>query len=157
MKSDVNYPPISDIIIQAAGLRDLNGVCQLERECFTLDAWPLLDIMGVLTLPGVVRLKAVVDGHMVGFAAGDKNHDENTGWITTIGVAIAYRRRGVGRALLDAMETNLAMKKIRLCLRRSNTNALGLYHTAGYTVVDEWKGYYNGGEDALVMEKVIQD
>ena len=146
-----------EFTILPAGLRDLNGVRQLEHECFELDAWPLLDLMGVLTFPGIVRLKAVAGERMIGFAAGDRSRDDHIGWITTIGVAIAYRRKGVGKALLAGMEKALEMKTVRLCLRKSNTAALGLYHEAGYQRVDVWREYYAGGEDALVMEKIIQE
>ena len=84
---------------------DLNEVLrQLESVCFPKDAWPLLDMLGVLTLPNVVRLKAVVGEQMVGFIAGDIRRVENVAWIATIGVLPEYRRRGIGTALLQACE-----------------------------------------------------
>ncbi len=139
-----------------ASWRDLGGVRQVEAECFGSDAWPLLDILAVLTLPGVVRLKATVGAQIVGFAAGEIKGGERMGWITTIGVVRDYRRRGIAAALLSKCELRLATSKVRLCVRQSNLDALFLYWKYGYHQVDVWKRYYRGGEDALVMEKVLR-
>ena len=141
--------------IQEASWRDLGGVRRVEQECFGDDAWPLLDILAVLTLPGVVRLKATVGNDIAGFVGGEIKGSEHIGWITTIGVMNAFRRRGIAAALLAASETRLATHKIRLCVRQSNLEALFLYWKFGYHQVDVWKRYYRGGEDALVMEKKI--
>ena len=64
----------------------------IEQACFPLDAWPLLELIGALSLPGLVRLKATVDGKMVGFAGGAVKRSKNEGWITTLGVLPEYRR-----------------------------------------------------------------
>ena len=66
----------------------------------------------------------------------------------------AYRRMGIAQALLQACEARLSAPLIRLCVRRSNLPAIRLYEKYGYHQVDIWRAYYNGGEDALVLEKV---
>jgi len=141
--------------IQPAGLLDLNDLRRLESLCFEADAWPVLDLMGVLTLPGIVRLKAVIAGRMVGFAAGDKRDPLGIGWITTLGVDPAYRRQGVGRGLLEACEEQMGLPRVRLTLRRSNLEAYRLYQAAGYSRYEVWPQYYSGGEDGIVMQKVL--
>ena len=93
-----------DFSIITATWRDLGELRQLERDCFGKDAWPLLDLIGALTLPGSVRLKVVVVGKMVGFVGGDPRPQEKIGWITTLGVAPAYRCNGIAAALLAACE-----------------------------------------------------
>ena len=118
------------------------------------DAWPFLDLIAVLTLPDVVRLKAAVDGQMIGFIAGDPRPRESMAWIATLGVHPDYRRRGVARALLEQCETQLLQNRIRLCVRPMNKAAIQLYERAGYITVDSWQRYYNDGENALVMEKM---
>ncbi len=144
-----------ETIITNANLKDLRGLQRLERECFDLDAWPLLDLMAVLTWPGVVRLKAEVDGQMVGFAAGDIKQQEGVGWITTIGVLPAHRRQGIAATLLAECEARMKMPRVRLSVRRSNQAAILMYAKFGYVKIDVWPGYYNGGEDALVLERKI--
>ena len=103
--------------ILPANLRDLGPLRHVERACFPKDAWPLLDLMAVLTFPEVVRLKAVVEGHMVGFIAGDPRRSEGMAWIATLGVLPEYRRQGIARLLLLECEKRLNSARLRLCVR----------------------------------------
>jgi ribosomal-protein-alanine N-acetyltransferase len=139
--------------ITNASLLDLNSLNRLEHACFEKDAWPFLDLLAVLTFPEVVRLKAVENGEMIGFVAGDPHPAEGFSWIATIGVAPAYRRRGIGRDLLHACEARLKTARIKLSVRASNEGAIRLYEQEGYQRIDTWQGYYNDGEAAVVMEK----
>lgn len=139
--------------IVKASWQDLNDLRKLEQICFEEDSWPLWDLIAVLTLPKIVRMKAVVEDRMAGFVAGDPQPRNGIGWIATLGVLPAYRRRGIAAALLRTCEEMLALPRIRLSVRRSNDSAIMLYRKAGYQMIDVWKRYYNSGEDALVFEK----
>ncbi len=139
--------------IVAATLLDLNALNKLEHACFEKDAWPMLDLIAVLTFPDIVRLKAVEDARMIGFVAGDMHNPDGLGWIATIGIDPQYRRRGIGRELLRACEAKLRSPRIRLSVRASNDGAIRLYEQEGYQRVEVWQGYYNDGEAAIVMEK----
>ncbi len=136
-----------------ARIGDINALHHLEHECFERDAWPLLDLMGVLTIPGVARIKAVIGDEMVGFIAGEIDRTRKQGWITTVGVLPQYRGQGIGTALLDACELAMNMPCVRLCVRCSNQTALNLYARNNYHQVDRWRAYYQDGEDAFVLEK----
>ena len=150
--SIVNNQPWS---IEPAGWRDYTQLNYLEKTCFKPeDIWPFWDLIGILTLPGFVRLKALWDGHMVGFIGGERQPGRDLGWITTLAVLPAYRRHGIARALLLDCEKDLGMRTIRLSVRASNHGAIQLYASAHYKVVDRVKRYYAGGEDALVFEKI---
>jgi ribosomal protein S18 acetylase RimI-like enzyme len=140
--------------ILPASLRDLGPLRHVEQACFPKDAWPLLDLMAVLTWPEVVRLKAVVDGQMVGFIAGDPRRDEGMAWIATLGVLPEFRRQGIARALLLECEKRLNASRLRLCVRLDNAGAIRLYEQEGYQRVGTWPKYYNDDGDALVMEKI---
>ena len=141
--------------IQPASIRDLGALRRLEHVCFDKDAWPLLDLIAVLTWPDVIRLKAVEDGEMIGFIAGDPRPSQGAVWIATVGVDPGYRRRGIGLALLQACEGQVKLPRVKLTVRISNDAAISLYKKAGYRTVDIWKKYYNEGEDGLVMEKIL--
>ena len=149
----VTSSPGSEVLIEPATWRDLNALRHLERVCFPKDTWPLLDMIGLVTFPNVVRLKAVLDGKMVGFVAGDTRPFQRIAWIATIGVLPAYRRQGLGQTLLQACEERLEATTIRLSVRLSNLAAIHLYQSAGYQRAGIWSAYYQDGEDALVMEK----
>jgi ribosomal protein S18 acetylase RimI-like enzyme len=141
------------VAIVPASLRDLGVLRRVEKICFSKDAWPLLDLIGVLTYNGVVRLKAVRDQQMVGFIAGDVRRMEGVAWIATVAVLPEYRGRGIGASLLQACEAQIPVSRIRLCVRPSNDVAIRLYEKFGYVKVGEWTRYYQDGESALVMEK----
>jgi [ribosomal protein S18]-alanine N-acetyltransferase len=141
--------------IVKASIRDLNALRKLEHASFDKDAWPLFDLIAVLTFPDVIRLKAVEDGQMVGFIAGDPRPRDGWGWIATIAVDPRYRQRGIGRALLNTCESRLGVSRARLTVRLSNGGAISMYEKAGYATVDIWQTYYNDGEDAMVMEKTL--
>jgi ribosomal protein S18 acetylase RimI-like enzyme len=143
--------------IQPASLRDLNALRRLEQACFEKDAWPLLDLIAVLTWPDVIRLKAVENGELIGFVAGDPRSSEDATWVATIGVHPRYQRRGIGRRLLRACEQKTKLPRMKLTVRMSNQGAISLYEEEGYRSVDIWKRYYNDGEDGLVMEKRLRN
>jgi ribosomal-protein-alanine N-acetyltransferase len=136
-----------------AGLRDLNAIRELERLSFPLDAWPLIEMIGVLSLPSMERWKAVQRGQLVGFVAADIRKRQGIAWIATIAVHPDYRGRGIGEALMAKVESLVGMPRMRLSARRSNAPAITLYEKRGYSRVDIWPRYYSGGEDAIVMEK----
>jgi ribosomal-protein-alanine N-acetyltransferase len=74
---------------------------------------------------------------------------EIEGEILNLAVAPSMRRHGLGGQLLAAL-LPLANRWF-LEVRQSNTAALALYRTAGFTVCGQRKHYYADGEDAVLM------
>jgi ribosomal-protein-alanine N-acetyltransferase len=142
--------------IQPANLLDLTALRKLEHTCFEKDAWPLLDLMAVLTWPDIIRLKVVENGEMIAFAACDPRPTQSAAWIATIAVDPRWQRRGIGRMLLRACEERVRLPRVKLSVRISNHGAISLYEQEGYQTVDVWGRYYSDEEDALVMEKTLQ-
>jgi len=159
------FPPLSKpgspAVIEPATWRDLNALRHIEKVCFPKDSWPLWDLIGVLTLPNVVRLKATINlgqmdtTEMVGFIAGDVREREGLSWIATVGVLPEYQRRGIGEALILACEARVGTPRIRLSVRISNEGAIRLYLRLGYEKIGTWPDYYVDHEAALVMEKFL--
>lgn len=138
-----------------AGLRDLSAIRELEQLCFPLDAWPLIEMISVLSLPSMLRWKAVEGEReeLVGFIAADVRRRQNMAWIATVAVHPERRGHGIGQALMHEAERSVAVPRMRLSVRMSNQAAIALYEKREYQRVDVWPRYYAGGEDALVMEK----
>lgn len=151
--SEISILPGSGIQITNATWHDLRELYQLEKLCFQVDAWPILDILGVLTLPQVLRLKAVDDHKMVGFIAADLRRMQQVAWIATFAVLPEYRKTGIGSALLETCESQINLPWIRLSVRQSNQSAIQLYQKHSYLQVDIWPAYYKGGDDGLIFEK----
>jgi hypothetical protein len=117
-------------------------VKSLEKICFPLDAWPLLDIIGVLSLPNIIRLKASCANEMVGFVAADVRHSEKISWIATIGVLPEYR----GQASVQPCWQPAKPKStpfIRLCVAPQYSSHPDV-STSGY-FYRRLENYYQGG------------
>jgi len=139
--------------ILPASLLDLNSLRKLSQVCFAGDAWSLFDLIGVLTFPDVIRLKAVDARGMIGFIAGDSRYSDGAAWVSILGVDPRCQRRGIGTALLRMCELQSKQPTMKLSVRISNHSAIALYEKEGYRSVDIWRKYYNDGEDGLVMAK----
>jgi ribosomal protein S18 acetylase RimI-like enzyme len=157
MAGELNLISAGPARIEQANWRDLNALRHVESVCFPKDAWPLWDLIGVLTLPNVVRIKAVVENEMVGFIAGDVRPSQNLAWIATVGVVPKFRGLGIGTGLMLACEAQLSVPRVRLNVRVSNDGAIRLYQELGYQRAGLWPAYYQDGEDALVMEKEVNN
>jgi len=146
---------VEKVKISSASLKDLNSLRKLEEICFPIDRWPLLDLIGVLTIPGIVRLKAEIEDEFIGFIAGDIRKKHLEGWITTIGVFPHFQKLGIARIMLNQCEMQMNVRNINLSVRKSNAPALNLYFQNGYIQKEIWKKYYIDGEDAIVLEKIV--
>ena len=140
--------------ILPANLSDLAAERRLEKACFPReDVWPLIESLWVLIKPGMVRLKIVNGGDMIGFLSGYEQSRGKVGWISSIGIAPEWQGRGFGARLLAAGESALGTPIVRLTVRASNAQAIQLYQHAGYHQIQIVRKYYVGGEDGLVFEK----
>jgi len=76
-----------------------------------------------------------------------------------IAVVPAWRRQGIGRALLQDVFTSAARagaRRLFLEVRQRNLAARELYRKMGFTEIGRRPGYYdNPPDDALVLEKNI--
>ena len=136
-------------------LLDISAIMRLEKECFADDAWSILDITYVLSAPHGIRFKAVVGDEFAGFAAAEIRHRERSGWISTIAVMPRFRNLGIGSALLAACEAQTGYPRSCLSVNINNQTAISLYLKAGYRKIDVWKDYYQNGDDAIIMEKIL--
>ena len=139
--------------IEKANWRDLNQLRNLERECFGEEAWPLISLIGVLTFPNVIRLKAVSNEEMAGFISADIDGSAKVGWITSVGVLERYRGKGIGKALMLACERLISSPAIQLTVKEGNDPAIKLYLDLGYKKVETWPNYYASGENGILMRK----
>ena len=141
--------------ILPARLFDLNTLKELEDEVFKEDAWPVLDILAILLTPGMINLKAVNEGKIIGFITVEEGLFDAEASVNSLGVRTSHRRQGVGKALMKKAEERLKRKKVRLCVRHSNLAAIDLYTSLGFRKTDVRHNYYPDGEDAYVMRKEL--
>ena len=129
-------------------------VAALEKACFR-DPWSEASIRGELENPLSLWLVAVEQGAVVGYIGSQTVLDEAD--VMNLAVDPAIRRRGVGRALLRALETRLRAEGVHalsLEVRPSNLAARALYAREGFVEAGRRPKYYvNPKEDALILRK----
>lgn len=135
-------------------IAEINGICSMESldrahlERFIFDS-----------AYRTVFLKCS-DGEIIAGYVGLIGVDgENTREIDSIAVLPEYRRRGIGRLLLEEAEQEAksdGAESVFLEVRAGNTPALSLYSSMGYRSEYVRKNYYSSpAEDAVVMMKKL--
>lgn len=129
-------------------------IAALERVCFS-DPWPEAAVESELTNPLSLWLVAVEEGQVAGYVGSQSVLGEAD--VMNVAVSPEFRRRGVARALLLALERRLAENAVHcltLEVRASNESAISLYHSLGYVQVGRRPNYYHKPrEDALILRK----
>ena len=149
---------LAPIEIVRATWRDVGALVKLDRRCFKpIDAYAWYEFLNLCVWPGLITLKAVHAGRIVGLIAGDPRRQEGHTIIVTVAVDPDYQRRGIGERLMREMEARSprGVPRLQLMVRKSNVPALHLYRKLNYTIVETWPRYYEDGEDAYVMEKTL--
>jgi ribosomal-protein-alanine N-acetyltransferase len=145
---------LTGLLIVRATWRDVRELVRLDRRCFKpIDRFSWYEFLCLCVGSGVIALKAMQDGRIVGFIAGDQRQHEGHTIIVTIGVDPDYQRRHIGERLLRDVEARSTLPRLQLMVRKSNLPALHLYRKLNYAIVETWLRYYEDGEDAYVMEK----
>jgi len=137
----------------------LETLYQIEKECFTLEAFNKQHIAYLLENPNSVSLAAKKENVIAGFIIGliDRHDEEIIGHVYTLDVAVKYRRKGVGLKLLDEIERIFVKKGVKLCYleaRKDNLAALELYRRHGYVEIKELKDYYKEAHGVRLEKKI---
>jgi len=134
-------------------IHHIGDILKVENECFS-SPWTEKMFMEELSGKFSRYYVAMIDEKAVAymgmwFLSGE-------GHITNIAVGKDYRRKGVAKALLShfialAKEENLEFMTLEV--RASNTPAISLYESFGFSYAGVRKNYYDNKEDALVLTK----
>ncbi len=143
---------------------DFDVASDLHRAAFTPlgeRAWTRQDMAELCASPGVSGVLLLSGGKEIGVALSRVVADEAE--LLTIAVDAGHRRRGAGRALLEAViDRALAAGAVSLFLEvgADNPAACSLYEQKDFRVVGRRAGYYQRGTgpnaDALVMRLALR-
>jgi len=140
------------LILRPARESDLARVAALHAACFPDDAWNSSSLATVLAMPGADgRICLGDDSAPCGMLLDQCLGPE--GEILTLGVAPAWRRRGVARGLVeDLIVRALAVGAQRLLLEvaADNTAALALYTSLGFERQGIRRHYYRRAQGPAV-------
>ncbi len=154
--------------IRPAALSDHPAVIALDAACFPKDAWSSgswadefaradRHVLIAETPPGEASrvvpgaTSAGLQGYVVLLVPQTAEDPVD---LLRIAVDPAYRRTGLGRRLLATALDEHPTRTVLLEVAASNEVAIGLYTGFGFTELNRRRGYYAGGEDAVIMQRV---
>ena len=132
--------------VRPAEPADAEVIVAWEQQIFGSDAWP-----GHL-VPLESTLVAELAGERVGYLVATTAADVAD--LHRIAVDPERRRQGVAAALLDAARGVVrrhGAQRMLLEVRADNVEARAFYADAGFVQIDQRRGYYRDGTDALVL------
>ncbi|HVF10026.1 MAG TPA: ribosomal protein S18-alanine N-acetyltransferase [Abditibacteriaceae bacterium] len=141
--------------IRLARPSDLLALLALEQESFD-EPWVMASLQEAVAGERYRVLIAHCEGTPCGYVIASTVGDE--GEIARIAVGMAWRRRGLGRRLLKAALDECRQRGVLrffLEVRAGNEVALRLYERAGFRRTGLRRRYYRDGEDAVIMEIVL--
>lgn len=137
---------------------DLLTLYEIDQACFppgiSYSKETIADMIGD---PESKTWVAVDDDTVAGFLVANREPDR-VGHIITVDVLEPWRRKGVGKALMQAAEAwarDLNLRSIYLETAEDNLVAQQFYDAIGYEKVEEIDHYYPDGVAAWVMAKTL--
>ena len=116
-----------------------NAVIELWERCELTSPWnnPNVDIERKLKVNPEMFLVGMIDGKVAATVMG--GYEGHRGWVNYLAVDPQYRRQGLGRQMMEAVEKKLLEKgcpKINIQIRVDNSEALAFYDKIGYKTDD---------------------
>lgn len=148
---------MSDLVLRPLTVADLDYVLVAELELFPEPWSRRMYEEELLEAPGRRYVAAQVGGAFAGWAGCSVLAGECH--VMTLATLAAFRRRGVGAALLDALlSAAVEGQADRVILEVASTNvaAQALYRSRAFAPVGVRRGYYARGGDALVMVRPVE-
>ena len=140
--------------IRPLAYSDLPRVLAIERRAFPTP-WSLAMFVLELSKPSGICLASIdgpkLEGYLICARYDEAYH------LMNIAVDPDRRRRGIARALIDAMIDRAgADANFTLEVRVSNAGAIALYESYGFRSVGTRRRYYQDtGEDAIIMWRAV--
>jgi len=106
--------------------------------------------------PGAVTVLAEAQGKLAGFCIAQL--EDRTGYVVTLDVAPAWRRRGLARRLMAEVESRLHSAdaaEMHLHVFTGNAAAIRFYEAIGYARVGVAKNFYTQNLHALIYRKQL--
>ena len=111
---------------------------------------------GFAEAPGAVTVLAEAQGKLAGFCIAQL--EDRTGYIVTLDVASAWRRRGLARRLMAELESRLHSAdatQMELHVFAGNVGAIRFYESIGYAPAGVADNFYAQNLHALVYRKSL--
>ena len=144
-----------DIMLRPVGAFDLAVAAALHAGSFG-DAWEETAIGELLAMPGAFGTLACFDDRPIGMAIALANPPDAE--VLTLGVLPTFRRRGVGRRLLESVADQAAgigCERLLLDVAEDNGAAHGLYRSLGFMEIARRPAYYRRPNGLAVAATIL--
>lgn len=150
----------SNVTVRRMSVHDIEEVVAIEQECFSLP-WSKDAFAESMEQPYAVFFVAeytddnkTIAGYVGVYHIGDECD------ITNIAVLPRFRRKGIAKMLLGAVEEYASSKdvySVTLEVRESNTSAISLYDMMQYENIGMRKNFYEKPtENAIIMVRRLK-
>ncbi len=143
---------------------DLDQVININRLCLPENYAPYFFMENYKRFPHSFLVAEVLD-RVVGYVMGRVENSYSllktfkNGHIISIAVLPNYRRMGIGESLIKSVEKSFknyyGVHKLTLEVRVTNLPAISLYRKLGFRIKNKLMCYYQDGENAYLMEKLL--
>jgi len=145
------------LVLRSYEPHDFNALHRLDQSCFPAGiSYSKTTLRYFLTIPSADCVVALDENKIAGFIVSEENPP--LAHIITLDVDATHRRRGIGTALLEKLESNLAARGVRSILLETasdNEAAVAFWKRHGYRIEATLKRYYLGRIDAYEMRKIL--
>src|ERR1035437_489089 len=136
---------------------DIDQILEIERSSFNnYDAYSLDDFKRWYHYNPDLCIVAEVNGRIAGYVIS--RILPGIGDLASLAVNPAYRRCGIGTALLDAIERRVkeyGVNEIHLEVRKTNLTGLAFWQNMGFVPFGTLPDFYEDGDDAVRMRKIL--
>jgi ribosomal-protein-alanine N-acetyltransferase len=138
---------------------DIDQILEIERSSFNHnDAYSLSDFERWYHYNPDLCIVAEVNGRIAGYVIS--RILPGIGDLASLAINPGYRRRGIGTALLNAIEQRVkeyGVNEINLEVRKTNLTGLAFWQNMGFVPFGTLPGFYEDGEDAIRMRKILAE
>jgi len=141
-------------MIRKAILGDLDAICKIEQT-FDAEAFSRRSLRHFVIQESALVLE---EGDIRGYCIVTVRTGSTLARLYSIAIAEQYRGKGYGIALLRAGEQEartLGRSRMGLEVAEGNLAARSLYAREGYLEVERIEGYYESGEAAFRLRKLL--
>jgi len=154
--SNSNRPstPHAPALIEPVAWKDLRAVVDVQKRSFPARlAYGWGALLTLRVWPGVTFLvaKDPATGDVMGCVIGDQSR--GSARVMNLAIHPDWRRRGVGRALLRALDAALPDGDMTLMVQEHNLGAQALYVAEGFVSTGTVANYYGKGQHGISMRK----
>ncbi len=146
--------PMGPVTITPMGMADIDELLPIEEDLFGPERWTAGMFQSELIAGHHYLVARDADGTVLGYG-GIAVYPPEEAWINNLAVRRSAQRRGIGRALLEALLAEAARRgvaKVLLEVADDNEAAQKLYEAYGFVTIARRRAYYQpSGRDALVM------